>query len=349
MGGDLWQEKLEQALDESRACAVFIGPSGLSPWQKEELRGALDACVAYPEFRVIPVLLPGVTKPEREILPLFLSQRTWVDFRGPEGLHDVDAFDRLVAGLRGEAPAPDGGSENYLVEPQGRKTYQPHPDLPQPSISTDELRNRSDLLAEVKREVTDRLRQSLHCAVLGKETKPQEVRRPWDIEVKVTMQQSVLLAPDTEIIQVFDEEAIAGKLLILGAPGAGKTTTLLQLAEELVKRAETDTREPMPVLMNLTFWKDDSQTIASSLVAEMHVKYGIRKDISQHWLDERSLLPLFDGLDEMEAEDKKKCVQAINRVSATFRPEHLVVCCRLAEYQNCQTKLQLNGQSICNP
>lgn len=103
---------------------------------------------------------------------------------------------------------------------------------------------------------------------------------------------------------MFDEEAITGKLLILGAPGAGKTTTLLQLAQELVKRAETDTRKPMPVLLNLSSWKDDSQTIASSLVDGMHVKYGIRKDISQRWLDERSLLTLGIEIDGKKSHSK---------------------------------------------
>lgn len=68
------------------------------------------------------------------------------------------------------------------------------------------------------------------------------MRRPWDPVVKIGAHRSVLLAPDTEMIEIFDEEAITGKLLILGAPGAGKTTTLLQLAQELVKRAE-----PTPV------------------------------------------------------------------------------------------------------
>lgn len=235
---------------------------------------------------------------------------------------------------------------------ESKKYKTPTTKQPEPSLSIEELRNRGDLLAQVRSEVTDRLTQSLHYALLmklGKETKPQEVRRPWDVEVKVTTQQSVLLAPDTEIIEVFDDEAIAGKLLILGAPGAGKTTTLLQLAQELVKRAETDTREPMPVLMNLTSWKDDSQTIASWLVDRMHVKYGIRKDISQRWLDEHSLLPLLDGLDELEPARQEKCVQAINESQQPFRPEHLVVCCRLAEYQNCQTKLQLNGAVHLQP
>ena len=31
--GQPWQEALEDALDESSTCAVFLGPEGLGPWQ----------------------------------------------------------------------------------------------------------------------------------------------------------------------------------------------------------------------------------------------------------------------------------------------------------------------------
>ncbi|MBV8773606.1 MAG: TIR domain-containing protein, partial [Deltaproteobacteria bacterium] len=102
--GEPFQEKLESALDHSQTCAVFIGPAGLGPWENEEMRSALDARVKLSDFRVIPVLLPGATMPERGKLPRFLSRLTWVNFRGPQGLQDADAFSRLLAGIRGEPP-----------------------------------------------------------------------------------------------------------------------------------------------------------------------------------------------------------------------------------------------------
>ena len=39
--GNPWQEELEQALNQSRTCAVF-GPADLGPWENEEMRLALD-------------------------------------------------------------------------------------------------------------------------------------------------------------------------------------------------------------------------------------------------------------------------------------------------------------------
>ncbi len=97
--GAPWQEALEKALADSRTCAIFLGPEGLGPWHSAEMRVALGQRVAEEPKRVIPVLLPGAAK---DAVPGFLAQRTWVDFR--DGLDDVVAYGRLVAGVRGVAP-----------------------------------------------------------------------------------------------------------------------------------------------------------------------------------------------------------------------------------------------------
>jgi WD40 repeat protein/TPR repeat protein/energy-coupling factor transporter ATP-binding protein EcfA2 len=102
--GDPWQEGIEEALNKSRSCAVFIGPSALGPWHNEEMRTALDQRVRENSFRVIPVLLPGANMPERGGLPRFLSRITWVDFRGQNGLNDKEQFHRLVCGIKGIPP-----------------------------------------------------------------------------------------------------------------------------------------------------------------------------------------------------------------------------------------------------
>jgi hypothetical protein len=102
--GNPWQEELEQALDQSRTCAVFLGPAALGPWENEEMRLALDKRTRNPAFRVIPVLLPNAQMPEKGPLPDFLRRVTWVDFR--VGLDDTEALHRLVSGIKGIAPGP---------------------------------------------------------------------------------------------------------------------------------------------------------------------------------------------------------------------------------------------------
>ncbi len=213
--------------------------------------------------------------------------------------------------------------------------------------------NERILLAAVKEEVTARLRQSLHNAVLinlGKESQPQQVKRPWDAEIKIGLKPAEPLPDTTTIFQVFDSEEIAGKLLILGAPGAGKTTTQLELAQALVSRAEEQPDYPVPVLFNLSSWKDDRQPLTDWLVAELKSKYGVSKKLGQDWVNNHQLLPLLDGLDELEPQRQEGCVHAINQflVSET-RPLFLVVCSRIEEYSNYATQLQIKGAILLQP
>jgi predicted NACHT family NTPase len=56
----------------------------------------------------------------------------------------------------------------------------------------------------------------------------------------------------TPISQVFDEGASA--LLILGGPGTGKTTLLLELALDLLQLAEQDESRSIPTVFNLSSW-----------------------------------------------------------------------------------------------
>jgi hypothetical protein len=114
--GDSWQEDLENALQASQAVAVFLGPTGISGWHNEELRSALTTRVSGRGRRVIPVLLPGTTMPEDDQIPAFLQRLTWVDFR--KGLDDDEAFIRLVAGIKGEAPGRPGKTGQYHPPPK---------------------------------------------------------------------------------------------------------------------------------------------------------------------------------------------------------------------------------------
>ena len=200
-------------------------------------------------------------------------------------------------------------------------------------------RSRSEklLLKQVKEEVIARLKQSLHNAVLinlGKEAQPEQIKPPWSSDIKIGDKLSELIPCDTSILEVFDQEEIAGKLLILGEPGAGKTTTMLDLAKSLIIRAEQDAEYPVPVLFNLSTWKYRKHSILEWLVVELKSKYGVRKDIATKWLDEVKLLPMLDGLDELESVLQEPCVRKINEyLQSDSRPQYLVVCCRLEEYE----------------
>ncbi|MEM9447646.1 MAG: NACHT domain-containing protein [Cyanobacteria bacterium P01_E01_bin.6] len=196
------------------------------------------------------------------------------------------------------------------------------------------------LLNAVATEVTDRLNQSLHNAVfinLPKENQRDRVRRPWDGDVKIGTGEKQPIPAGQTVFQVFRQGNISGKLLLLGEPGSGKTTTLLDLAHQLVQTAQADSDESIPVLFNLSSWgrrpastgDDQATSLARWMVDELNSKYGVRKQVGQDWLAHQTVLPLLDGLDEVAASRLVDCLYAINQflVSAAA-PAGMVVCCR---------------------
>jgi len=104
--GVTFQPGLADGLRTSTTCAIFIGPKGLGNWAREELLVAQDRAAREAGYRLIPILLPGVSDPfDFSKLPPFLLQRTWVDFRG--GLDQERPFRILVNAIKGKPPGPD--------------------------------------------------------------------------------------------------------------------------------------------------------------------------------------------------------------------------------------------------
>src|SRR5262249_39816573 len=143
----------------------------------------------------------------------------------------------------------------------------------------------------------------------------------------------------TPIIQVFDQ--LNGAMLILGEPGAGKTTMLLQLARDLIARAERDATMRIPVVLNLSSWAEGQKPLGTWLVEALRTQYQVSKKLAEQWVENDALLLLLDGLDEVRQETRDGCVTSIN----TFRGEHgtmpLVGCSRIADYEQLQSKLAL--------
>jgi len=106
--GDSWQQAIEEALDDCQTFAVFVGPSGMGPWENPEMQVALDERVRDRKRRVIPILLPGAPDNTTLKLPSFLRLLTWVDFRA--GLDDKTTLYLLYCGIKGIAPGDSGRS-----------------------------------------------------------------------------------------------------------------------------------------------------------------------------------------------------------------------------------------------
>jgi DNA polymerase III delta prime subunit len=133
-----------------------------------------------------------------------------------------------------------------------------------------------------------------------------------------------------QIVQVYDDAA--GPLAIIGPPGAGKTTLLLELAQELLGRAEHDVDYPVPVIFNLASWDSSHRFFADWLIKELREHYGIHAERTQSWIDDDLIVPLLDGFDEVTPEHRHSCKTAIDGFLAQRPTSPAVISCRESDY-----------------
>ncbi len=112
--GQSWQYELANALRSCPTCGIFVGQNGLGDWAREELLVAQDRATKEPNFRLIPILRPGVHDPfDYSKLPPFLTQRTWVDFRS--GLDEPEPLRTLINAIKGLPPGSGSAAEGRFV------------------------------------------------------------------------------------------------------------------------------------------------------------------------------------------------------------------------------------------
>lgn len=144
----------------------------------------------------------------------------------------------------------------------------PSPVSKNASTRTPTQHDRYELVHLLRKEYSKRLTQSLQGAammVLGLHERTDVIRSSAQLVFRRTdIAHESPLPTGTSLAQVYDE---AGQgLLLLGAPGAGKTTLLLDLARELLIRAESDPTQPLPVILNPSSWASKKLPLATWLV-----------------------------------------------------------------------------------
>ncbi len=230
------------------------------------------------------------------------------------------------------------------LSPPGAPMPSQHQASMKQSMSPTRSSNRQRLLAKVRAFwITGVLEHSLHGAALitlGLHKQPEAVANPWRLVLQQPDMIPQRLPSGTRITQVYDDAE--GELLILGEPGSGKTTLLLELARDLLDRAEQDDTHPMPVVFNLSSWAATQQPITSWLVDELNSKYQVPRKLAQGWIESDQVLPLLDGFDEVTPAARAACLNAIN----FYRKEHgllpAVICSRSADYLAQTTPMQLS-------
>ncbi|WP_126552490.1 NACHT domain-containing protein [Dictyobacter kobayashii] len=186
-----------------------------------------------------------------------------------------------------------------------------------------------------------------HLLTLNLQAKPDAVGHPWKSTIRENYTAKKDRTENLHIMQVYHDAD--GELLILGEPGAGKTTLLLDLLRELIKRAEIDSTLPIPVIFNLSAWAEKRPPFADWLIEELMTKYQVPQKLAAEWIQYDHIVPLLDGLDEVEEAFRTACIEAING----YRQEHgllsMVVCSRKTDYLSQSARIILNSAVVVQP
>lgn len=237
---------------------------------------------------------------------------------------------------------------SYIAQATGGGTATIQVYMSPPSLSD---QNRRRFLARLRTRYRDLLEQSLQGAVrimLELEGCPDAVTPPVQLLYLPSQHAAHQLPTGTSLAQIY--EGTGHELLLLGEPGAGKSTLLLELALEVVERAEREPNVLLPVIVPLSTWAQKRHSVEQWFIEQVALLYEISTHLSERWVREERLFPLLDGLDEMEEEARIACIEAIN----TYHHEHLhplVVASRKAEYEAAAThaRLTLHSAVVVQP
>lgn len=134
------------------------------------------------------------------------------------------------------------------------------------------------------------------------------------------------------------------QLVILGDPGAGKTTTLWKILSDHALQAKDDPKAPLPILVRL------GSLGSEGLEASLKAALGPLAEYYEDLLKEKRLVFLLDGLNEMTAAYREVNLGAIKTLSEHCRREKtlLAVTCRELDYVG-TLDLNLPGRVTIQP
>ncbi|MER8045324.1 NACHT domain-containing protein [Streptomyces sp. NPDC094032] len=126
------------------------------------------------------------------------------------------------------------------------------------------------------------------------------------------------------------------RLVITGEPGAGKTLLARKFVMELNRVRAAD--EPVPVLVALADW-DTGEPFRAWLTRHLERDYGLPAASARRVVAARMVLPVLDGLDEMDPAGTPAAgsraglaLEALSRHQDGTEPAPLVLTCRSREY-----------------
>ncbi|MFI9030267.1 NACHT domain-containing protein [Streptomyces sp. NPDC053560] len=139
-------------------------------------------------------------------------------------------------------------------------------------------------------------------------------------------------------------------MIITGDPGAGKTILALELVLGLLQDRKSG--DKVPLRLALSSWSelrsrdsttqhdnDPSQVLREWVCRNLGNDYGLSAIAAKVLFDAGKVLPILDGLDEMDTDDRpgwsseaRKAIEAVNSYQHGLRKADLVLTCRSDQY-----------------
>jgi hypothetical protein len=145
------------------------------------------------------------------------------------------------------------------------------------------------------------------------------------------------------------------RLVVVGPPGAGKTVLALELLIRIAQEAANTPHGPglVPVRLSLPAW-DTEQPFEEWVSQHLTLEYSVPKVAARMMVESRSVLPILDGLDEMDPEGAvparaRAAVRQLNAYLSGLSAAPLVTTCRIATYDNLPDKIDSATVVICQP
>ncbi|MEV6304830.1 Clp protease N-terminal domain-containing protein [Actinoplanes sp. NPDC051861] len=164
----------------------------------------------------------------------------------------------------------------------------------------------------------------------------------------------------TSLMEIFDDENTQRRLLVVGDPGSGKTTQMLQLAEALLERPDA---APVVLPLSTGRWRAtpssvphdrDDKALAEFtgwLVKEIATRYDVPRRRVQSWVEDENspLILLLDGLDEIaDGNERNRCAATLALVRRRLTVG-MVVSCRIREYEAIGKRLNFGTAVVVLP
>jgi hypothetical protein len=195
-------------------------------------------------------------------------------------------------------------------------------------LLTNQRENEQRYLARLIEEIEAKARLYSPLYGIGQRNAWDGLRRPWrhDPDLALLRHSPRRRADAPEQQRDYDDILAAfadvRRAALLGAPGAGKSTTLRKLALDLAVRAQKDQDAPLPILAPLGNWSGD-EPLADFLA----------NTVPEISFAGKRLVLLLDGLNEVPtAKRAAKAAEVVKFLDGPDRSTAIVVSCRREDY-----------------